>query len=140
MTAPVRIPLVDGVHDVTYWAVDKHGNPETPKHALVGIDRTSAISTARGRRVSVRTYDLYAYLNKRHASGSYPARIRIWRLKSGTWVPYASPKARAYSWSGGSRVVARYRFPAKGTWLIRAYHSDGLHMPMLSMARKITVY
>ena len=92
------------------------------------------------KRVTTRTYDLWAMLMPRHAAGTYPVRLYLYHYERGRWVSKGYTTARASdAGTSSTRALRRYKFPATGSWRVRAYHADAGHVATWTTYRSIAV-
>lgn len=71
-------------------------------------------------------YSVFGYLKPRHASGTYPVRIYMYRKNSmGRWVSYGYVKAKASNYSTYTKYSRRIRLYKSGQWRLRAYIPAG---------------
>ncbi len=106
----------------------------------VKIGSTAYLTYPYASRVKTRTYDLWALLMPRHAEGSYPVRLYLYRYSGGRWVSSGYVTAKALSvGTSTTKTVRRYTFPSSGTWRVRAYHADAGHTATWSSYRTISV-
>lgn len=99
------------------------GTPVTPKTMYVSKSLT-----------------VYGSLKPRHATG-HVVRIYRERWTGSTWRKYGYVSAKAANSSDGhSRYSIRMRFPAKGSWRVRAVHvADSQHAYAESAWKRVTV-
>lgn len=67
-------------------------------------------------------YTVYGYLKPRHASGSYPVRVHLYRYVSGKWKSYGYVKAKASNYSSYTKYSAKLRLTKRGKWRLGAVH------------------
>ena len=128
-----RVTYSGGIVPGTAYA--SVGNPPSIK-----IGSTAYVSRPYASRVRTRTYDMWAMMMPRHAAGSYPVRLYLYRYQSGRWVSYGYVAAKAHSvGTMSTKALRRYTFPRTGTWRIRAYHADAGHLATWSSYRTFTV-
>ncbi len=98
-----------------YWGKVSSAIVVTPR-ASVGTPR------ARTTMSHSRYYTVYGFLKPKHASGSYPVRIYMWKKTStGKWKRYGYVSARASDYSSFTKYSKRMRLPSAGKWRLRAY-------------------
>jgi len=65
---------------------------------------------------------VYGYLRPRHAAGTRPVRIYLWKkTASGRWKSYSYVVAKASDYESYSRYARRLRLEHTGRWRFRAY-------------------
>ncbi|MDZ4168785.1 MAG: right-handed parallel beta-helix repeat-containing protein [Coriobacteriia bacterium] len=66
-------------------------------------------------------------LKPRHAVGSKPVRVYLWRLEKGRWKAYGYKNATCANHATYSRYRVSLRLTKAGRWRMRAYHADSGH-------------
>lgn len=106
---------------------------------VVTVTPKAYLTRPSASRYGTRAYKLYGTLKPRHASGTYAVRIYRWRYTGGRWRAYSYVRAKVVDYSGNSRYQIKHRFPYKGRWRLRAYHSDSRHRATNSSYSYVTV-
>lgn len=117
----VRIGVA-GTHTLRYYCIDRAGSQSATRTVSVKVVKPVTLGAPVGTRTATRTYTLYGTLKPRHAAGSKPVRIYLWRRSGGSWVASGYVSATAYNYSTYTRYKVSKKFPSSGSWRMRAYH------------------
>lgn len=82
--------------------------------------------TKAGRSIKVR-----GFIWPRHAAGSRPVDVKVWKWEDGEWVQKATVKpkiVRKYGDSSKWQFKVRTKAADKGKWRVRVYHEDAGHI------------
>lgn len=94
-----------------------------PPLPLATLTKPRAPSSARhGAKFSIS-----GYLKPRHPAGKIAVTLKCYHYESGHWVSRKSVRAAVSNYSDYSKYAVRLSLPWKGSWRIRAYHSDSGH-------------
>lgn len=88
---------------------------------------------------STRSHTWYSSIKPRHTAGSKSVKLQFQRLRSGNYRTYKTVSATAYNYSSYSRVKLKIKLPYKGSWRVRAVHSDTGHATSYSSWYKFKV-
>jgi len=61
------------------------------------------------------------FLRPRHASGTHPVEIRVYKYEDGSWRPRGFVQAVASGYSDYTKYSCRLTLPTMGRWRLRAY-------------------
>lgn len=86
-----------------------------------------------------KTFTWYSWIKPRHAAGSKALKLEFQRYVKGKPRAYKTVSATAYNHSTYSRAKVKIKLPYKGTWRVRAVHSDTGHAKSTSAWYKFTV-
>ena len=142
-TAPLSVTKV-GLRTLEFWSVDNAGNPETPKTATFTVAPPYATlykPVAPSRVTHGVRFSVYGYVKPKHSSGYYLVTLNFYlRNSHGTYVYHSHVHAKRYYYSNTmTKYKATLSLPHRGTWRVRAYHSDAGHSPSYSGYDYITV-
>jgi hypothetical protein len=89
---------------------------------------------------STKSFSVSGSLAPRHANGSSAIKLYFQKKSGGRYVAVSTltKTAKVYDAAGGSRYLASVRIP-KGSWRVRAYHSDWGHTAKYSGWRTFSV-
>jgi hypothetical protein len=108
------------------------GTAVTPQVYLTKPTAPTSIRTGK-------TFTSYGYLKPRHTAGTYPVKIKAYRLQSGTWVLRKTVSAKASNYSTYTKYSKSMSLPYKGKWRLRTYHAaDSKNAATYSSYRYVT--
>jgi len=129
----------------TYFRVSHRGDPtRIASNAVtravlpkVYLPRPSAKSTM----TYGKPYAVTGYLKPRHASGTKPVRVQLYRYKNKKWVLSSKHyHAKVKNYKSYSKYSVSVKLPVRGKWRIKAYHpTDSLNASTTSAYRSVRV-
>ncbi|HEY5549405.1 MAG TPA: hypothetical protein VIL17_07425 [Coriobacteriia bacterium] len=125
-----------------YYKVQYLGSSAyNPSGDKATIGTTALLSGVTAKRYATRSYALSGSLRPGLGDGSAAATVRVylWRYVGGHWKAAGYRTAKASGPSPAAAYSIKYKFPKKGTWRMRAYHSDADHLPTWGAYTKLTV-
>jgi hypothetical protein len=112
----------------TYFAEEPDNLAGFSSVVKVSVKAKVSTPVAPSKMYVSRSKGVYGFLEPRHAAGSSVVRIYRYRYVSGRWKKYGYVNAKAADYGPTATTYsASFRFPYKGRWRLRAYHSDSGH-------------
>jgi hypothetical protein len=101
--------------------------------------RYAGLSGASASRAGKRIYNLYGFTQPKHAAGSQPVRVYLWRKVGSKWKAAGSVLTACSDYSDYSRWTVRKKFPSAGKWRMRPLHADADHVATWGPYTYVTV-